>query len=375
MADPRTIKAARTVNQELQARAIRHAVDLQKLSNSEVERVLSFLNGTTIPQVRGRLAVLLAELEASGPLGTPTISAALESQLREFEAITASAGRRIAEDETQRLLRIGRLELDFQGDTLRTSIPQSLQSQFSNVFQFTTPPIQTISRIVDAAPILGQPRREWWEKTAAGWSTDIQRTVRSGIVEGRGTSEIIRDVMGSRAAPLDRSVARTMRRQTEAQVRTDINNTVTQAREAFYAENDDLIAGVIWVSTLDGGTTPICRSLDGKFFEVGKGQRPPAHYNCRSTTAPVTKSLKELGIGADDTRGLPDGVRASMGGDVPAKTTYYEWLSGQSKAVQDEVLGPRRAALWRDGRVKAEDFTDDRGRQLTLAELEARVRR
>jgi SPP1 gp7 family putative phage head morphogenesis protein len=181
--------------------------------------------------------------------------------------------------------------------------------------------------------------------------------------------------MGTRSAPLDRSVARTMRRQTEAQVRTDINHVVTQAREAFYGENDDLIAGVIWVSTLDGGTTPICRSLDGKFFEIGKGQRPPAHYNCRSTTAPVTKSLKELGIGADDTRGLPDGVRASMGGDVPAKTTYYDWLSGQSTAVQNEVLGPKRAALWRDGRVKAEDFTDDRGRLLTLDELERKLKR
>jgi hypothetical protein len=36
-------------------------------------------------------------------------------------------------------------------------------------------------------------------------------------------------------------------------------------------------------------------------------------------------------------------------GPVPASTTFPEWLEGQPRSVQDEMLGPTRAAAWRAG--------------------------
>lgn len=56
-------------------------------------------------------------------------------------------------------------------------------------------------------------------------------------------------------------------------------------------------------------------------------------------------------------------------GQVPAKTTYYEWLSTRSAATQDRVLGPERAELLRSGKLKAEDLHNKFGDPLTLAEL------
>ncbi|MGA1296710.1 MAG: hypothetical protein ACO3X1_15490, partial [Burkholderiaceae bacterium] len=37
----------------------------------------------------------------------------------------------------------------------------------------------------------------------------------------------------------------------------------------------------------------------------------------------------------------PPGKRASMGGQVPADMTYGEWLYGQPRSVQEDVLGAK----------------------------------
>lgn len=94
------------------------------------------------------------------------------------------------------------------------------------------------------------------------------------------------------------------------------------------------------------------------------------HFNCRSVSVPVLKSWRELGIDIDD---MPPGTRASMDGQVPADTTYGQWLSRQSAARQDEILGPERGKLLRSGRVTFERFSDDRGQWLTLDELRAKL--
>jgi len=75
-----------------------------------------------------------------------------------------------------------------------------------------------------------------------------------------------------------------------------------------------------------------------------------------------------LGIRA---RELEPGTRASMDGQVSEKLTYHEWLKRQPAAVQDEVLGPTRGRLYREGKVKIDRFSVD-GRRLTLEELRRR---
>ncbi|MEE4461546.1 hypothetical protein V2S84_05310, partial [Azotobacter chroococcum] len=89
----------------------------------------------------------------------------------------------------------------------------------------------------------------------------------------------------------------------------------------------------------------------------------------RSTSAPVTKSWRELSIPLDE---MSPGERASMDGQVPAETTYSQWLQRQSAARQDQILGPERGRLLREGGLRLEDFYSDRGAWLTLDELRKR---
>lgn len=89
-------------------------------------------------------------------------------------------------------------------------------------------------------------------------------------------------------------------------------------------------------------------------------------HNCRSTTTPVLKSWKELGINLKEAQ---EGTRASLSGQVPSSMTYDEWLRKQPKAVQEDVLGVTKAKLYRDGDLSVDRFVDRAGHELTLDEL------
>ena len=124
-----------------------------------------------------------------------------------------------------------------------------------------------------------------------------------------------------------------------------------------------------WVSTLDGRTTAICRAYDGKTFPTDSGPRPPAHPSCRSTTIPVIKSLRELGIDADE---VPNAsTRSSMNGQVSDELNYDRWLRTQKNTFQNEVLGRKKAKLFRAG-LKMDRFIDRKGNELTLDQLKQR---
>lgn len=61
-----------------------------------------------------------------------------------------------------------------------------------------------------------------------------------------------------------------------------------------------------------------------------------------------------------------------MDGVVPAETTYGDWIKRQPAARQDQVLGPERGKLIREGGLKLPDLYAPNGRYLTLDELRER---
>lgn len=91
--------------------------------------------------------------------------------------------------------------------------------------------------------------------------------------------------------------------------------------------------------------------------------------NCRSSSAPVTRSWRELGIDLDE---MDAGTRASMDGQVPAEQTYNQWLAKQLASRQDEVLGPTRGKLFRQGGLPMDRFYNDKGVFLDLPQLRER---
>lgn len=66
-----------------------------------------------------------------------------------------------------------------------------------------------------------------------------------------------------------------------------------------------------------------------------------------------------------------DFIRARTG-RVSATTSYQDWLSRQSPAFQDDVLGKTRGRLFRVGGLRLDRFVNRRGDALTLAELAQR---
>lgn len=195
-----------------------------------------------------------------------------------------------------------------------------------------------------------------FEKLGAVKAKEIVQQVKGGVVAGLTTTEIAKDIL--------RSMKGINRRQAETLVRTTTNHISQLARDLTIAENSDIVDRELFVATLDGRTTSICGSLDGKTFAEGEGPKPPLHWNCRSTRIPVVKKEYQLPLEAR---------RPSVGADgaevVKGTTTYNSWLKGQPKAFQEDALGVTKAKLFREGGLKLDKFVDRNFKEYTIADL------
>lgn len=223
------------------------------------------------------------------------------------------------------------------------------------------PSEEQIYASVNSRPFEGLLLKDWYKGLEDGAFRRIKQNIMQGYVEGQTTDQIVRNIR-------EVSEGRT-RRAAETAVRTALAHTSNIARNESYRRNRRVIKAIEWVATLDNRTTAVCRARDGKTYPYNKGPRPPAHAGCRSTTIPVLKSLRQLGIKADE---VPvKSTRASMNGQVSGELNYDGWLRKQPREFQDDVLGVQKARLFRKG-LTMERFVDKEGREFTLKELEER---
>ena len=223
------------------------------------------------------------------------------------------------------------------------------------------PSEEQIYAAAKARPFEGLLLQDWYNGLPDGHFRRVKSTIMQGYVEGQTTDEIVQQ--------MQQFTQGRSRRAAETAARTALTHTSNVARNESYRRNRRVIKAVEWVSTLDGRTTAVCRARDGKTWPVDEGPRPPAHPACRSTTIPVVKSLRELGIKAD-TKDVKT-TRASMNGQVSSELNYDRWLRKQPKQFQEDVLGREKAKLFRAG-LKMDRFVDDGGREFTLKEIEQR---
>ncbi len=338
-----------TLNDELRDRAVAHQIYLLRYESGVVRKILSLL-----ASVDKDLVSQLSDI--SSGMSISEIDAKLEGIRNIISASWDEAGR----DLSAELAGLAVYESNHQEAVIRDSAPVELN--------LVTPSAEMLIAAVESKPFEGKLLREWIEKLDADSYTRIRDAVRMGVVEGETYGQITKRVIGTKALKYSDGVTALNRRQAQALVSTAVAHTANEARQTFYVENDDLIKGVQWVSTLDARTTPICQSRDGKLYPVDSGPRPPAHFRCRSATTPVLKSWRELGI---DINEAPAGTRASMDGQVPEAETYQTWLKKKPASFQDEVLGPARAKLFREG-MPLDRFVDQSGNEYTLKELRAK---
>lgn len=331
-----------TAELKLLERLIRHQVMIQRLSSGQIKRALPILRQLA-KDLRARIAAGDATEFAMGRMLTlerdiqVLVTEATDSIQQQLE-LEAFATQEI--DFTQRLL----------GAAVTVDLAQGINTDM--VAAVTTRRQLTLVS-GDTVKRLTVP--QMFDELSAAVGRDALRTVQAGVIEGRTQQDMARDVA--------RMVTTRSRRQAETVIRTAVNGIGGAARNEVFAANSDIIEGEKWTSTLDGRTTPVCRSRDGETYPLGQGPRPPAHYGCRSLMRPVIKEQYRLAQVGD---------RASMNGPVDSRVTYGGWLKRQPKEFQDDVLGPRRAALFRSGKLRIDQFVDDMGRSLTLDELAAR---
>jgi len=319
---------------------IRHQIYIQQYAGGQVKRALPILRQLA-RDLRARIAAA-TEFQAGRMV-------ALERDLREIivHATTGIQGALELEDFAEQ-------EAGFAARLLASGATVEIRQGF------TPEQIRAITTRSKMTLLSGKTQkrltiRQAFDDFAQGVGRDSMRVVQAGVLESKTTDAMAREV--------SRLVTTRSRQQAEAVIRTATNHIGATARDEVYRANADILEGERFMATLDSHTTITCAGLDRTLHPLGQGPRPPLHYRCRSIRVPVVKEEYRLG-------GL--GERASMDGPVDNQLTYGGFLRQQSKEFQDDVLGPRRAALFRSGKVKINQFTDDAGRVLTLDQLAAR---
>lgn len=304
------------------------------------------------------------------------ISREIERRLKTGKPLTSFQGRRLnnAIAELQKLVQITTPKFD----ELAALEAGFAKQAFANVsIDATLPAASVIDRIASRSLVQGATISSWFERISSQIRFDIERAVKTGVSLGDTNAQIAQAIIGDgtrgpEAFPRGR-------RDAMAVTRTAVQTVANDARLATFEANTDVIKAVQWISTLDSRTSDICIARSGLVWTLPgykpQGHNiewqgpPPAHWACRSTVIPITKTFRELGLDIDE---VPASTRASMDGQVAADLTFADWLAGKPPEFADEMLGKGRAALWRDGKITLQDLLNAEGTPLTLAQLRSK---
>lgn len=374
---------AQTANEKFFDALVRHQVGLMRLEPGIARQVNDLLNATESAMVG----------EIVRRVGNSRSPLRVEQLLKAIRAIRNPAWVEAAQVWADSLDEISKDEAAFVWRAMVAASP--------SVIDPVLPTAGRLAQIAKSTPFEGRIMSDWANRQAAGDIARIEQAIKTGLTQGQSSLEIARRVVGSAATNGTDGVTQISRNNAKTITRTAINAIANQARRDVFEENADLIEGELYVATLDSRTTLVCAGNDGKTFPVGEGPIPPLHWNCRSLRVATLDGdvigdrpsrdfteqqlLREFSAqegfrkpGSRKT--LPHGTRGQfdafsrrrkreLTGPVPARTTYQQWLTGQSAQFQDDVLGPTRGRLFRSGRVKLDRFTNKQGERLTIKEL------
>lgn len=364
MAEP--IDPKKTTNGKLQSRAIKHAIFLERYKATVEAEVVGYLNEEVFPDLLAKLQARLERIASRGvDSGFETTKRYLQ-MIADLGSTLKDGGTEVRKRLAELMRELAKIEARWQETVLTESVPKEAHVY---VLPDEAVNLRIVQQVVNQ-PIQGKVMQDWWDELAADTQKRLTTQIGLGLSQGETADQIVRRVRGTQASGYSDGALQATRQQAAAIVRTVSGHVTTQAREATYSEMDDVLEGVQWVATLDTKTCPVCGPLDGKVFPVKEGPRPPAHWNCRCTTAPVTKSLEAILGKKKAKETVSESTRASMDGQVPESVTYTEWIEDQDAATQDEVFGPGRAKLLRSGKIAPKDLVTRTGKLRRLEDLD-----
>lgn len=337
---------------------VRHQVDMAGYGNFVLAKMIRILNLTDSDLI-GQLNEALIDVDA-----TEFKVQRLDSLLKSAREVNSQAYAALYEGMTEQLEAYVEYEGQFQYDLYKSIVPVDFSIA-------AIVPSQVYAAAV-AQPMQGRLLKEWAAGLGQNRLQRIKDTIAVGYTQGKTTSDIVKEIRGTKALNYADGLLDTSRREVEAVVRTALSHTAQITRNEFYRENDDILGDEMWISTLDGKTSHQCRARDHlKYTKVDHkpvGHSVPylagpgrLHWRCRSTSLAMLKGQTML-----------YGERSAAGGPINANLSYNDWLKAQSAEAQDEILGKAKGRAYRAGGYRAEAFQNDRGRLLTLKEMAAR---
>jgi len=383
----------------------RNAIDLNRYSNSVARRVINAYNDIILDAVNqlrtiedidesfktARLRSILAQLKESLATwaGDSTELTAIELQgLAELQSeFVEEQLKKVLPRGSRNIVRTVEISPQFAQAVVTTDPTQiNVVTLSDDLFAAVQGAPQTFSLTAAQGATITLPNGKVVEKAFRGIAEDqaelFAQVVRNGLLTGETTDDISRRLKGRlrfnqpgsprQIAAAGGQVTTVANNQVQALIRTSINQVANAASQQVYEANQDITKKYRYVATLDTRTSAICRALDGREFEYGKGPKPPQHFNCRSTTVAV---IDYDNLPFDPP---PRGKRAAAGGMVPADQSYGQWLSKQSKTTQEKALGKSKVAYFKKLSAKhgpkdaiAKLVRDD-GSELTLQDLRKR---
>ncbi|MYN42728.1 hypothetical protein GTP55_25625 [Duganella sp. FT109W] len=338
--------------------AIRHQVNMTQYGNFVLAKMIRILN-LSDADLMAQLNEALADVDADS-----FKVQRLDKLLASVREVNTQAYAALYGGMTDELQAYVEYEGQFQYDLYRSVVPAT--------FSIASVVPEQVYAAAMAQPMQGRLLKEWASNLGANRLQRIKDTIAVGYTQGKTTADIVREIRGTKALNYADGLLDTSRRQVDAVVRTALSHTAQITRTRFVKENEDILGDEMWVSTLDGKTSPECRARDHLLYtkvdhkpvghsvpwRSGPGR---LHWCCRSTSIALLKGQKSL-----------YGSRAAAGGPVDANLSYADWLKQQSPEVQDQVLGKTRGDKYRAGGKDETMFTNDKGRMLTLKQMAER---
>lgn len=383
---------------------LRHHIYVQRFAAGNVKKLLAVLAKSD--------KELTAKLASRVNPGDFT-SKRYKELLADIKTMRRDVMRSISSQSRVDMKALGRAEQEAAYRMLQNALPVRLDFAVADVARLDAMITQhPFSAGANSARTLDQ----WWSGLATADANRITSALQYGLVQGETIGQITARIR--QATDMTRSNA-------EAVARTAVNHASNTARNEFFKQNQTIVNALMWSSTLDGRTTVICMSYDGHYAPANGESwdgipqphletpqtRPPAHVQCRSYMVGIlsadgvaqliperayvrdtrTREWREKDFRVEakakagskwksmsnkDRNAAVRSVRTDWArthiGTVPGKTTYGEWLAKQNKAFQNDVLGTKKAELFRAG-TPLDKFVDRRGGELSLEQIKKRT--
>jgi len=202
-------------------------------------------------------------------------------------------------------------------------------------------PAKRLKEIYEGDSIEGFTVEQWWNHNQKKLGERIRFETRAGLKRGES--------LGTIKQRIEDEVIPQATRNAQALARTAANNLANASTFEAAELNPQLTKGYRLVVTFDRRTSKICLAYGARdvvYPYKARSPRPPFHFSCRTIIMPVVIGLEEL-----------------------SKIDSETWLKKQSKSAQDEILGPRRAELFRQGRIELSDLIRKDNSIVTIPEL------